>query len=106
MLRVEGDTIEELDGELRFSIFQMIREVVWAPAIAISITLLMALALLKPTLGAFRHRRKLGDTNSDAGLYAAFCTLGKVPEALGILGFTTRLLMGRQAKLIEYKTLS
>ncbi len=41
---------------------------------------------------------------SDARLYTAFCMLGKVPEAFGILTYAANRLRGRRAGIIEYKT--
>ncbi|MFA9479097.1 glycosyltransferase family 2 protein [Phycisphaerales bacterium AB-hyl4] len=52
----------------------------------------------------YRHRRRdRHDPPAHAMLYAAFCTLGKIPEALGQLRYTQHKRRGGQATLIEYK---
>lgn len=50
-----------------------------------------------------RYRRQLGDSATDAWVYGFFCVLGKLPEALGVLKFHWEHLMGRRAKIMEYK---
>ncbi len=78
-----------------------------------------SLGLAVPTLGAslgllgggygllgFRvHRwmRGRGFSAGDAGLYAAFCVLGKLPQAYGQAMYWTKRLRGRRSGLIEYK---
>lgn len=59
--------------------------------------LLLALLLAWP-LQVVRLWRRDGDL-----LRAVFTTLGKLPEALGVLEFRLKRLTGRQAGLIEYK---
>lgn len=49
------------------------------------------------------HRRCLGDSPSNARLYAFFCMLGKFPQALGLLRFQVDRLLGRRGRLIKYK---
>jgi glycosyltransferase involved in cell wall biosynthesis len=63
-------------------------------------------------LGAYavtfaRARRYLisrGFSDSDAILYAAFCTLGKFPEAVGQASYWYGRVAGRKPGLIEYKS--
>jgi GT2 family glycosyltransferase len=59
---------------------------------------------LRQALGIYQSRRKRGDSASDARLYTAFCMLGKVPEAIGVLTYAANRLRGRRAGIIEYKT--
>jgi hypothetical protein len=78
---------------------------------------LPGLALLQPWLlaagvglwcksgaGAFRARRRLGDESTDAALYAAFCVIGKVPEAQGVARYAISSVRGKRSGLIEYKS--
>ena len=59
--------------------------------------LLLALLLAWP-LQAVRLWRRDGDWAR-----AAFLTLGKLPEALGVLEYWWKRMTGRRAGLIEYK---
>lgn len=59
--------------------------------------LLLGLLLAWP-LQVLRLWRRDGD-----GLHALFLTLGKLPEALGVLEYALGRLRGRPARLIEYK---
>lgn len=52
----------------------------------------------------YMARRKRGDSPADARLYTAFCQLGKIPEALGVLSYVSHRLRGQRARIIEYKT--
>jgi GT2 family glycosyltransferase len=56
-------------------------------------------------LGVRVHRwmRRRGFSSPDAGLYAAFCVMGKVPQALGQTIYWTKRLRGVRSGLIEYK---
>jgi GT2 family glycosyltransferase len=57
-----------------------------------------------PWWGARRYRvQSCGDRAREASLYATYCVLGKVPQAVGILQFHANRLRGRQSRLIEYK---
>lgn len=64
------------------------------------------------TLGAYavsfarahRHLISRGFSDSDARLYAAFCMLGKFPEAVGQASYWCGRLAGRKPELIEYKS--
>jgi glycosyltransferase involved in cell wall biosynthesis len=49
------------------------------------------------------HRLRRGDSRADAALYATLITLGKVDEALGVLGCAWALWTGREALTVEYK---
>jgi GT2 family glycosyltransferase len=53
--------------------------------------------------GAFSSRLARGDDPNLAAIYAAFCMLGKVPEAQGALRFAWTRVLGRRSGLIEYK---
>jgi GT2 family glycosyltransferase len=51
-----------------------------------------------------RYRmRERKDSSQDAGLYATYCVLGKLPQALGAVKFHWNRLRGRRSGLIEYK---
>lgn len=52
-----------------------------------------------------RYRRNHGDNPSHARLYASFCMLSKPAQALGQLQYWLTRWRGKQATLIEYKTL-
>ena len=54
-------------------------------------------------LRVLQHRRRMGNTLQDALLYAGFCVLGKVAEAVGIVHYHVNRLLRREARLIEYK---
>jgi GT2 family glycosyltransferase len=57
-----------------------------------------------PFWRARRHRIEVcGDDAQDATFYAAYCVVGKVPQALGVLRFHSDRVRGRQSQLIEYK---
>lgn len=58
----------------------------------------------KSAAGAFRFRRKLGDSTKDSTTYAAFCVLGKLPEAQGAITFFVHHATNRRSELIEYKS--
>jgi GT2 family glycosyltransferase len=49
------------------------------------------------------RRSALRDPPGAATLYATFCVLAKLPEAIGVLRFHALRLRGRRATLIEYK---
>jgi GT2 family glycosyltransferase len=51
----------------------------------------------------YRSMRGRGFPPSDAGIYAAACAVGKVPQALGQALYWSKRLSGRQGGLIEYK---
>jgi cellulose synthase/poly-beta-1,6-N-acetylglucosamine synthase-like glycosyltransferase len=54
---------------------------------------------------ARRHRHQRNDRPADARLYAAFCVLGKFPQAIGVLRYWWGRLTARRSGLIEYKML-
>lgn len=57
-----------------------------------------------PWWGARRYRMEIcGDPVREASLYATYCVIGKVPQALGILQYHANRLRGRRSRLIEYK---
>lgn len=68
----------------------------------LSLLLLATYAILAARIRA--RRLEAGDPPRDAGMYAAFCVLGKFAEVGGTLRFAAnRLLRGRSTGLIEYK---
>ncbi len=52
---------------------------------------------------ARRWRLARGNTPPDATLYATFCMMGKVPEAIGIVRFHALRLARRRSLIVEYK---
>lgn len=79
----------------------------------------VAIGLAAPTLGAslsllglyavpWRRARNFrietcSDEPRNAALYATYCVIGKLPQAIGILQFYSNRVRGRQSQLIEYK---
>jgi glycosyltransferase involved in cell wall biosynthesis len=61
--------------------------------------------LLYPVLvwRVYQYRRSFGDAPADARLYAVYCILGKLPEAIGQVKYWLTRWQGKQATLIEYK---
>jgi glycosyltransferase involved in cell wall biosynthesis len=54
----------------------------------------------------YRYRLSQGDPSDDARLYAFFCTISKFPQTIGQLQYWLTRWQGKQAMLIEYKTLA
>lgn len=52
---------------------------------------------------SFLHARRRGVGVGDAMLYAASCVLGKFAQFRGMVGYWLHRLVGKQARLIEYK---
>lgn len=50
------------------------------------------------------YRRGLGDSRKDARAYARYTVLGKLPNAIGALTYWKNSWMGKQNKIIEYKS--
>ena len=71
------------------------------PTLGASLGLLGGHALL--AVRVHRWMRGRGFSTPDAGLYAAFCVLGKVPQALGQAVYWTKRVRGTRSGLIEYK---
>jgi GT2 family glycosyltransferase len=55
------------------------------------------------TLRVYRQKREQGVARDDAALYAAFCALGKLPQAQGLARYELFRLSGKQSELIEHK---
>lgn len=53
----------------------------------------------------YGYRRSCGDLPSHAWLYAFFCVLSKLPQVIGQIKYWLMRWRGKQATLIEYKTL-
>jgi GT2 family glycosyltransferase len=53
-----------------------------------------------------REMRQRGLAPADARLYAAFCVLGKLPQALGQALYWAKRLSGRRGGIIEYKSVA
>lgn len=62
-----------------------------------------ALPYARVLYATYRSRIARGDSSEDAWLYAAFCTLGKFPEAAGVVTYVSNALRGRHTGLMEYK---
>lgn len=71
----------------------------WALIGVAAIAALYAMSLIRVA----RSQLKRGVRTPDAVLYAAFCTLAKLPEGLGVAQYALNQLVGRHTKLIEYK---
>ena len=82
-------------------IFSFIVAMIWPPAFAA--VAVLALAIFASGYRAMRWRRSHSDSFSDSVLYAVFCVIGKLPEALGVLRFHTLRLRNRRGELVEYK---
>ena len=87
----------------RHGVAETRRAVLWGaalPAAALAgtaVTPWALLLLLAYPAQVFRLGRRMGGTR------AAFLTLGKFPEAAGVVGYWAGHLSGRRATLIEYK---
>lgn len=68
------------------------------------LSLLVCLGYLVLMGRIYQHRRRNGDSLSDAGLYAFFCLLSKFPQVIGQSKYWLTRWRGQQATLIEYKT--
>jgi GT2 family glycosyltransferase len=101
------------DGPERHWVAESRRIVAWGlvlPALAVGALaptggLSLGLLGLYP-VGAARNyarTRRAGRTRMDAAVYAAFTTLGKLPELQGLLRFHRLRLLGRRSAIIEYK---
>ncbi|HEY9698707.1 MAG TPA: glycosyltransferase [Trichocoleus sp.] len=51
----------------------------------------------------YRYRRNQGDSAADARIYAFFCILSKIPQAIGQIKYWLERWQGKRATLIEYK---
>jgi hypothetical protein len=71
--------------------------------LGLGVFVLVPAAFLRAAFGAYRDRRRRGDPARFAALYAGFCVLGKLPEAIGVLTYWSNRLRGRYSGLMEYK---
>jgi hypothetical protein len=72
--------------------------------VTLGISLLVAAAFYARHVSkVYGDRIRHGNSPRDARLYATYCTLGKLPEAVGQTSFWLHRLLRRDAKLIEYK---
>jgi GT2 family glycosyltransferase len=106
-------------GPERFGVRPVVSALIWGlvlPALAAATLLLSPwrhpLAWVAAALAAVyglqlfrihRYRSRLGDARRDALFFAAFCLMGKMPEATGVLRFLGDRIRGRRARLIEYR---
>ncbi|MGG6294368.1 glycosyltransferase [Leptolyngbya sp. AN02str] len=72
------------------------------PTYGLSLLLFLAYPLLM--LRISRYMQRQGYPANEARLYALFCMVGKVPNALGQLQFVWNHRMGQRSRLIEYKS--
>lgn len=68
----------------------------------LSLLLLIVYPILTVRIYRFR-REEYGDSPSHAALYAIFCTLSKLPQAIGQSSYWINRWRGKSATLIEYK---
>ena len=92
-------------GPERHNVAQIRRALIWGLALpllailaAVLVHPLFLAALLAWPLQILRLWRRDGDATR-----AVFLTLGKIPEALGVMEYALGRLRGRSARLIEYK---
>lgn len=71
------------------------------PTSGLSLGLLAGYPLLYHRIA--RGRRRRGDSAADARLYAAFCTLAKPAQGVGLLRYAARRIGRRPARIIEYR---
>jgi glycosyltransferase involved in cell wall biosynthesis len=72
-----------------------------APTGGTSLLLLLSYGVLAARI--YRGSRRRGLSASDARLFALFCTVGKVPQALGQARYWVTRGIGRPSGIIEYK---
>ena len=70
---------------------------------SIGLSLILLLAYVRPILGSHRFARNRGAPAVDARLYAAWCTIGKFPECVGVFRYAIDRVFRRRARLIEHK---
>lgn len=68
----------------------------------LSLSLLLGYPYLM--LRVYQYRKGQGDISAHASLYAFFCVLSKVPQAIGQLKYWFTRWQGQPATIIEYKT--
>lgn len=77
------------------------------PMLALSAAILLwpwgVIALLIFPAQIFRLAVRGKRTRRENGLYALCLVMGKIPEMIGVLSFSVKRALGRQARLIEYK---
>ena len=98
----------------RYFATEIRRVVVWGMVVPTT-----AVALAVPTMGlslglfgiypvkalrTFRDTRRRGFTVRESALWGTSCAAAKLPEAVGVLTYHFRGLMGRRPTIIEYKT--
>lgn len=86
--------------------FPVLALLLWTLAgTAAAAIVLVAWLLGLTAIGArsFLHARRRGVGAADAGLFAASCVLGKFAQFRGMVGYWLHRLVGKQARLIEYK---
>jgi GT2 family glycosyltransferase len=95
-------------GPERLGVAMVNRALLWGVALPV-LTLLLALInpwalllLLAYPAQILRLARRYGGTRG-AWERAIFMTMGKIPEAVGVMEYGGRRLLGRQAGIIEYK---
>lgn len=71
------------------------------PTYGLSLALLLGYPYLM--LRVYQYRRAQGDSSDHARLYAFFCVLSKVPQAIGQLRYWFTRWQGQPATIIEYK---
>jgi GT2 family glycosyltransferase len=71
------------------------------PSLGLSLGLFGGHALLAARV--YRAGRRRGLSASDAGLFAASCVVGKLPQALGQLTYWKNRLLGKRGTIIEYR---
>ena len=52
----------------------------------------------------WKYRLRRGDHAGSSAWYAVFTVIGKLPNAIGMLTYWKNHKLGKQAKIIEYKS--
>ena len=66
-------------------------------------SLLLALGYGRPIWGGYQYALGRGYATSHAALYGAFCILGRLPEAQGLVNYYRDYLTGKRSDIIEYR---
>jgi GT2 family glycosyltransferase len=99
----ERHWVREVRSNLAWGLLLPLAAILAAPfTFGFSLLLLLGYVVLMLRIRA--HARRRGLSPAEAGMYARFTALGKLPQALGQLKYWTSRLLGRETQIIEYKT--
>lgn len=86
-----------------FPVLALLLGVLTGPLAAVLVLDAWLLGLAAIGARSFLHASRRGVGAGDAMLYAASCVLGKFAQFRGMVGYWLHRLVGKQARLIEYK---